>query len=870
MNNKRKILLAPSTNHQQIIKDILLKRNAMLGTSILPFYAYLNQFKEDDKDQNTKFAQAYQIIQNVKNECSVLSNSLIYPQIVQQLVDFTMQCIHYGINYSDLPKSTLKEKDIALLVGELWPIYEGEINLHMLKTNVKDASNIEIFTFNHSLDQKLMIDYLQSVGAKTIKPHLERNPETSAFFALNHAKEAEAVAQHLLENDATSTLIVCCETSVLPTMLTSAFRRYNLDASSDISSNTPILIDQFLSLFGLITHSNIEYLYECVHNNVFSLKNPVAFLKYISLRELDYDKLFQPFDYYAIQKDWVILDNRDIKNLVNLEKDAEKDRKIIINTIQHMKSAPLQASFEFFANQFPFTDFENQQTLLSLKELIEKLSILSLDPTTFDTVFLHLSKKITSPITKHKKTIHLTSLAQSYQPGFDQVIIVGANQQHFPGFSKQNGIIDEQYLLTIPFPSLEDRLNHHLRQLNHLTVLAPTVIISYATSTFDGKTMAPAYEIIEHLQVKPKAWSIQSYGTNQEKSYELSPAISKSLFLEDNTLYGSVSSFEVFYQCQYRYFLKSGMKLSANDPQPILVALIGSISHAIVENIIKTNTKQYAQLSDSELSKHVMHYFMDLHTLHPKQKIYWDFIAERLTHQLSLALKRLDAMEQATTFNFNEAERKFVVDWDLPNNIKLYLNGYIDRIDTNPEHFRIVDYKSSEKNLSLSNVKAGLQLQLLTYLVVADNFLDKKASGAFYYSFLNKNVDVVQQKLSNGKLIHHSMEDDLESFHKAHKLSGWFVDDDGSMYDSDWFIKHVSKTGKVKKSGLFDLKKIESLLITLYTNLSNQLQEGKIDRNPVQGACDYCDFKHICIFKNSYRKLTDLDIDNTLKQGDQE
>lgn len=53
----------------------------------------------------------------------------------------------------------------------------------------------------------------------------------------------------------------------------------------------------------------------------------------------------------------------------------------------------------------------------------------------------------------------------------------------------------------------------------------------------------------------------------------------------------------------------------------------------------------------------------------------------------------------------------------------MYLRGQIDRIDAYEEngqlHLRIVDYKSSSRDLDLNEVYHGISLQLLTYLDVA-------------------------------------------------------------------------------------------------------------------------------------------------------
>ena len=58
-------------------------------------------------------------------------------------------------------------------------------------------------------------------------------------------------------------------------------------------------------------------------------------------------------------------------------------------------------------------------------------------------------------------------------------------------------------------------------------------------------------------------------------------------------------------------------------------------------------------------------------------------------------------------------------------NIKWYFHGKIDRIDIakidDKNYVRIIDYKSSNKEIKLSNVYYGAQLQLLTYADAVTN-----------------------------------------------------------------------------------------------------------------------------------------------------
>lgn len=859
---KTQIILAAHSNHQQIMKELLNDELAKPNISLFPFHVFLSQLTNKEHEA-WLFSRAYSMIQKQKQVCTTLSSSLHYPEIIQQLVTFVKECISYEIDIDSLPEQTSKEIDIKHCLRLISSLYKENTTLRVVKDNIHDANNIIIYPFYQTLFDKKIVDYLLSKNAKKENRKSFNDPKKNVYYALNTAREAEAIAQWLNENTHKKTLLVCCETSTLPLMLTTSLSRYNIDYSIDFFYKPSIVVDHFLILYNFYLHKDMDTLKECLSNQVFNNDNYNELLTYINIVIPSYDHLFKSFNHYQNIEQFNTLDKRDQVKLKSLEKQAEKQRiKIQAFLIDNSKH-PLLESFEVLTANITNYEPSERQTLFSLKDIVEQMIFSNLEESYQPIVLDYLLSSLSMAKSTKPTNVKITSLRNGYQMGYDCLIIVGANQQNYPGFSKRTGIIDEEYLKLIDYPLLEERLTFHTEQLGYLLESAPEIIVSYATSTFEGKALSESFDLVQNLP--RKAWPLSTYGNNKENDYQLSPSIAQKLFFQEDTLFGSVSSFEIFFQCHYRYFLKVGLSLSKNDVEPTLVAMIGTISHAIVEELSKTSTDSF---TDTTLKARISYYFDDLHTLYPHQQSYWDFIESRLYNQISLALLRLQETYNHTDFKFFEAEKEFFEVWEISENQKIAIKGFIDRIDMSNDFFRIVDYKSSEKNLSFSKVKAGLQLQLLTYLVIADHAFTQKASGVHYYSFLNKVVDVYSQKVSNYKLITYSENDYQELFFKKHKMSSWFVSDETSMYHSDWFIKHITKTNKISKSGLYDLKKINEFLITIYSSMFETLQKGNISRNPTKDACTYCDFKYICVFKGKYRELEDYQQNNTLKGDD--
>lgn len=850
---QRKIILAPAINHPHIMSDLLKNNTVLENVLVLPFNTYINDLFESEHPV-ALFTKAYARIVAHKDRYPTLHASLTYPQIIQALVSFYKECLLLDIDINQLPDTHPKDVEIKTLLGELAQVYEHSPALNTIKNEIKDASHVDIYPFFKSYTDKGLVECLESKGAKSINYPSFEVSKKQVYYALNQGQEAEAIAQWLLAHPNQKTLVVTANQELLPPLLVSALERYNLDYSIDYAIGKPLLVYNFLTLLDFLKTKSMTSLITGLTSYVFNHENYHDLARYIQVRDLSYEQLLTPFELYQANYDYQILDARDINNLKNLEMKAEAQRQIIIEILQTQSSDDYHFAYDILATsleRYP----ENQSILLQIKEVIEHVFFVSDDPTIQNVCIEYFLENLSDHQPHKRKSIHITNLNHGHQVGFDTMIVCGANQQNFPNFVKASGIIDEAYLEKCPYPSLEERLKYHLNQLDYVFHNAPHIIYSYASANFEGKTLSESLELTKNI--KKEAWPLKTFGQIPIKDYHLNPEIAQSLFFRDDTLYGSVSSFEVFFQCHYRYFLQYGLRLSVNDGQPTIVALMGSIAHAIVEDL-KDYSLNDPSLSGFSLHERIHHYFKDLYQIYPHQSAHWSFVEARFYDELTLAINRLLQFEADSDFKFYQSEHDFMEEWPLSLDKKLALRGFVDRIDTRFDYSRIIDYKSSSHNLSLPKVKAGLQLQLLTYALVIDHTLSQDVLGVHYFSFLNEVVDVMHSKISRNQIIEHSLDEFEIMFLKKHKLSGWFFKQDASMYHSDTFIKNITSTNKVSKNGYYDLGAIKDFLYTIYDGMAQTLAQGNIERNPIRGACQYCDFRYICVFKGNYRTIKDL------------
>ena len=110
-----------------------------------------------------------------------------------------------------------------------------------------------------------------------------------------------------------------------------------------------------------------------------------------------------------------------------------------------------------------------------------------------------------------------------------------------------------------------------------------------------------------------------------------------------------------------------------------------------------------------------------------KETVKYKILVIRLKKIIVKALKFIieslvysDFSIEGTEIEFDKKGQYKPIEMVLEDGKRLEIVGKIDRIDTakseDGNYLRIIDYKSSAKNIDLNEVYAGLQIQLLTYL----------------------------------------------------------------------------------------------------------------------------------------------------------
>lgn len=172
------------------------------------------------------------------------------------------------------------------------------------------------------------------------------------------------------------------------------------------------------------------------------------------------------------------------------------------------------------------------------------------------------------------------------------------------------------------------------------------------------------------------------------------------------------------------------------------------------------------------------------------------------------------------------------------------LRGRIDRADEfSPENsqgrfVRIVDYKSSDKSLSLSDVYHGLQLQLFVYL---SNMCENgyKPAGILYCNLSDPVVEVSPRI---------SEEDINKQRLDARRMNGIVLSEED-------MLNHMggNETLSSKKTASYEnFNSMFKHLRKLIKQNAQDIYSGYFPIKCSKEACKWCDFMHLCRFELSF------------------
>lgn len=370
--------------------------------------------------------------------------------------------------------------------------------------------------------------------------------------------------------------------------------------------------------------------------------------------------------------------------------------------------------------------------------------------------------------------------------------------------------------------------------------------------------------------------------TNQVKQIECE----KIRALYDNKIF-SVSRLEKYAQCPFAYFIQYGLKAKERKEFEFTPPDFGTFVHNILDKFSKQLSKDnldWREITDEYIVEKVTIIVDDLIAKIPgyilQSSARYKYLAYRLRNMLVSAISIISNQIKKGSFDPADYEVEFggkgkypPIKIVLENGEEINLIGQIDRVDMfedgQEKYIRIVDYKSGNKDMSLTDVYHGLQLQLLVYLdaiLESAKYNDGDINPAAILYF---KIDDPIIKSNEDK------EDDSirEEILKKLKMKGLVLKDSNIIRKMDNTLPEgekatslvipasINKDGTISKN-TSGVNEEEFSILRKYVKhtikeLSKNMLEGHIGIAPYKTkestSCDFCSFATICLFDSTFK-----------------
>ena len=414
---------------------------------------------------------------------------------------------------------------------------------------------------------------------------------------------------------------------------------------------------------------------------------------------------------------------------------------------------------------------------------------------------------------------------------------------------------------------------------------------------YDGNKIGSAWEnlYLWFLHNKPeKLLKVQSGFDYQNTIEYLDKMHSKRLYGAE--IQGSVSRLEAYANCPFSFYLKYGLQLKDRKIFRLDTPDIGLFLHDIMDAFSKYFSEQNISLREvtREEADKVVSQLVDESLKDFKNNIFNSSNQMKmLSNKLKRMMKRMvwiimnhiksgEFEIEGTEIGFGKDKQFSAVEIALSDGNKLTLTGVIDRIDIakteEGKYIRIIDYKSYNKELKLSDIYYGLQLQLLVYL---DATLENTTL----------NDGVKEEEILPGGMLYLKLDDPLlhtqkniapeeieAEIAKKLRMKGVILSDARLLKAMDTSMKSESSvldlsikkdgtyTSKVPTASKEQFQDLINHMKKILKKIGEEIQSGNIKNEPIkkraQTPCEYCNYKLICRFDkelgNHFRKINEL------------
>ena len=858
-----KTIICAEYQKESILRNTAVRQGGTaFGTDVK---SLSNLLRTDEEGMILQEMKLSALLKDHAGDFPIYSRMFIYPAFIQEILSFAKECALYQISPEELPSSDPQKKELRGIIRMALTLPLGEKGMNARKETVKENLRRKGNVFLYPGFETEPFNYHFRKELEELFPYVktpEYTPEKKLMYAMNPRQELEAAAQHICLTGEPCIIVLTSVTSQLP-VLKEVFGRYGIPFSTTSETYQPNVRSVFCRLLEFALDKDFGSFIAALKDDAFPVFFPDHLIPFMeqTMTGFDTDEQMTVTVRKSIFSDEADRYEKKSEQIRTMMKKISSEREMLLSAAEPKDM--LKAAFAVLRKS-PFLNDPNELTAAmkirsAVSDIIDLINSEE-DLRFFTAAIQNLSFTASISVTDF---CTVTDLRHPAEPAVNTYVI-GCSGQNYPGVPTKTGLFDERYLSEAEaYPSAGKRFSIYKEQLAWIGKSASgTVYYSYPTNDYQGREIQPAFEI-EAMFGKDagQKWPLLELKPAGTSPHTLTAETAEKLFREsDGAVHGSISRIERWFQCPYSYFIQSGLKIRKVEAAGSDNASIGTIQHALAEEAVKRYGKNYASLSEEEIAAFLKPSFDALRKLNPNNAELNGLIEERMIRGLTNALAYLNVYEAHTSFEPTYAEKSFgrpAEDEDAEIIPGVRLRGTIDRLDTCRELMRVVDYKSSLHTLSETKLKAGLQLQLLTYLIMAEKSEKKTPVGAYYFSFKGDSLSVPAAKASAKAVTDTdwSEEAEQERILSLHQLKGWTFED--RFTELDQGEKFISPRT------IYDYDLAKECILSLYEYFRSSLLSGEISLDPVEGACTFCDFRSICRYHGETRKAVPVVMGDT-------
>ena len=419
----------------------------------------------------------------------------------------------------------------------------------------------------------------------------------------------------------------------------------------------------------------------------------------------------------------------------------------------------------------------------------------------------------------------------------------------------------------------------------------------------DGKEIDPIWFKIYNIFDNDTEWKPKLESAIKALSYTNVPEkITKENVekMYGDVLKTSVSRLEQYSSCPFSYYLKYGLKLNEKETFNLEAVDTGTFMHDVIDSFFARLDEQeinIKQITDKEIEEIVTDIIQDklnlnknyIYTVSAKYKILAGRLKKVVTTSMNYIVQSIKQSEfevfgHEIEFGGKGQYKPITVKTDDGKRVEII--GKIDRVDIlkNPDgtYVRIIDYKSSIKNIDLNQVVSGLQLQLLTYLNETCKVEDFLPAGVLYFNLSNPSIssekNMTDEEIENKIKQEFKMKGLILADVNIIRKMDTKIDETGTSTIIPAGIKKDGEINNLKTSAISkeQFNYLQKYMNKLIKQISESILAGNIEVKPYYNTklkttpCTYCKYRSICRFDensatNKYNYISNLNKDAILE-----